>query len=523
MQLKEKKSSMERDKRKLESELEKQRATIGKQVFLQVVGNTNNNTNNATVNTNTITKDPKMMDLKQKVSAMTIPKFSPKQSHEPPTLQQAESHKPSLLEPPPTTTTANLKDSTPHRRQSDKSQKSFIDLENDSKQQTAQPAIADLSKASNSRDEMIRTIEVLKSTTIALANKAATVATEQSRQSGSDSAVKDIFTELQKANSKLAELQNEIQRLSLLQQQQQQITTTNKSFTVNAQPIELVNDEFEVDNSDSTDELNNPSPEEEKEQLAPAEVVAAAPVEEAFFISFDNGAAKREKPPALTPKKNLFVKTDASQQDNDESPQVSKHLLMTAVANDKQTMIKSKSDFVKKIEIDDEDSDSDLKQRKKEMIIQKQMERRQQQEMVRQQREEERARKAEEIRQKEEEANSKKQLEKTRKETIYAAYIDKKKQLQDEGQSAYHFGGSMIAQSNLQNAKKYHSTYRLKASASNYNNSQHNNFDDQASVISDRSSNVRYNSSNGNGQQTNGTMMKSKLKFFLDFVCLLFF
>ena len=37
MQLKEKKSSMERDKRKLESELERQRQKIGKQVFLQVV------------------------------------------------------------------------------------------------------------------------------------------------------------------------------------------------------------------------------------------------------------------------------------------------------------------------------------------------------------------------------------------------------------------------------------------------------------------------------------------------------
>lgn len=37
MQLKEKKSTMERDKRKLETELERQRQTIGKQVFLQVV------------------------------------------------------------------------------------------------------------------------------------------------------------------------------------------------------------------------------------------------------------------------------------------------------------------------------------------------------------------------------------------------------------------------------------------------------------------------------------------------------
>ena len=260
MQLKEKKSSMERDKRKLETELEKQRQTIGKQVFLQVVGNSNTST---TTTTTTAPNTPQMLDLKQKVSEMTIPKFSPKPQEPAESKLAPETHEP--------------KDSTPHRRQWDKSQKSFIDLENDSKQaevtapttqngfkqriapaatKTASPTPSvDLSLAYTSRDEMIRTIEALKSTTIALASKAATVAAEQSRQSGSDSAVKDIDTELQKANSKLSELQNEIQRLSLMQQQQQQQhTLTRKSYTVNIQSVGLTNRALENSPS-STDEF----------------------------------------------------------------------------------------------------------------------------------------------------------------------------------------------------------------------------------------------------------------------------
>ena len=210
--------------------------------------------------------------------------------------------------------------------------------------------------------------------------------------------------------------------------------------------------------------------------------------------------------------------TGVQQSSEEDSPRASTNLLMTAIATGKQTISKCRSDLASKIEIDEGDaSDGDAKQRKKELIIQRQLERRQQQELIRQQREEERARKAEEIRQRDEEAATKKQLEKSRKETIYAAYIDKKRQLQDEGQSAYHFGGSKIAQSNLANAKKYHSTYRLKPSTSNYNNSQQA-FDDQASVISDRSSSVRFNNGgSAGGQPTNGTMMKSKLTF----VCVL--
>lgn len=140
---------------------------------------------------------------------------------------------------------------------------------------------------------------------------------------------------------------------------------------------------------------------------------------------------------------------------------------------------------------------AELKQRKKEFILAKQLERRQQQEAIRQKREEERARKAEEMRQKEEEAAMKKLVEKTRKETIFQAYIDKKKQLQDESLTNY-FGHP--SSSLLSSKSKFHSTQRLKSSGTKQSAAQahqHFAFDlkqnllmdqyDQASIISDRS------------------------------------
>lgn len=179
---------------------------------------------------------------------------------------------------------------------------------------------------------------------------------------------------------------------------------------------------------------------------------------------------------------------------------------MTAVNNGKTTITKPKKQtgLVKSIDDDEDSSDCDLKQRKKELIMQKQLERRQQQEYIRQLREEERARKAEEIRLKEEEQASKKQLEKSRKETIFQAYIDKKKQMSEETHTSYPFGGSVIAQNSLAQAKKYHSTYRLKQPSGKQP------FDnDQASVISDRSTNTRYNSGSNQGHQSQN-MIKSK-------------
>lgn len=160
-------------------------------------------------------------------------------------------------------------------------------------------------------------------------------------------------------------------------------------------------------------------------------------------------------------------------------------------------------------DIDASDADTiDYKQRKREMIIQKQLERRQQQELRRMQLEEERARKAEELRQKEEELAMKKMVEKNRKETIFQAYIDKKKQSEIESMS-----GCFGPPNSLMNAKKFHSTNRLKPSTKS--NTQ-NLFDpyDQASLYSERSA---------NGQYSTNTMVKSKSKIFFLVCSVVFF
>lgn len=150
--------------------------------------------------------------------------------------------------------------------------------------------------------------------------------------------------------------------------------------------------------------------------------------------------------------------------------------------------------------IDASDRDTfEYKQRKREMIIQRQIERRQQQELRRMQLEEERARKAEELRLKEEELTMKKMVEKNRKETIFQAYIDKKKQSEIESMS-----GCFGPPSSLVNAKRFHSTNRLKPSTKSNTQNLFDQFD-QASVYSERSA---------NGQYSSNTMVKSKLTKF---------
>lgn len=173
----------------------------------------------------------------------------------------------------------------------------------------------------------------------------------------------------------------------------------------------------------------------------------------------------------------------------------------------------------------DGESSVDLKQKKKELIIARQLERRKQQEMIRIKREEERARKAEEQRLREEEAANKKLLEKTRKEVIFQAYIDRKRQMQEESQS-----GMFGPNPSLLNAKRFYSTQRLKQSPSINNklsnaagNTANNNsgllkeYDhqkqsiidqfDQASIYSERS-------------QPGGPMAKSKCCIHPSLVCM---
>lgn len=206
-------------------------------------------------------------------------------------------------------------------------------------------------------------------------------------------------------------------------------------------------------------------------------------------------------------------KSSESQQQLTSSPKPTTNLLMTAVkppTTPQQLLFDLHQQQQQQLQNNGIDGDieagassdgdsAEMKQRKKEIILAKQLERRQQQEAIRIKREEERARKAEELRQKEEEAAMKKLIEKTRKETIFQAYIDKKKQLHDESPTNY-FGHP---NSSLLSAKsKFHSTQRLKSSNTSSKQQQQQQaasnfaFDlkqnlidqfDQASIISDRS------------------------------------
>ena len=123
----------------------------------------------------------------------------------------------------------------------------------------------------------------------------------------------------------------------------------------------------------------------------------------------------------------------------------------------------------------DGDVESDeIKQRKKELIIAKQIERRHKLELVRQQREEERARKADELRERDEEAANKKLVDKRRKEIIYQAYMDKKRQdeCQLGGAGPASFGlpassASSAALSLLNNKQRFYSTHRLPKTINN--------------------------------------------------------
>ena len=251
MQLKEKKILMENDKRKLESELEKQRQTISKQVFLQVVQK----------------KKPDQSSTPSEVSDIQIQSEQSKSASE----LNAQSTK--------VVNSATLKiDKDTPRRQWDKTQ-NFIDLENDSSLSTTtqnnqnsksgtplalandqtsntnarasstsslstpsssasqSPPLAnldrgknsgeavDLTKAYYSRDEMLKTIDTLKEKYVKESNEAAAIVTQAGKNLASNlstnagtstSMVKDIDS----LNNKLSELQNEITRLTLLQQKQ---------------------------------------------------------------------------------------------------------------------------------------------------------------------------------------------------------------------------------------------------------------------------------------------------------------
>lgn len=357
MQLKEKKSSMERDKRKIESELERQRQTIGKQVFLQVVSKRQAGEQSETLQQPNMTSSPT-----QPIKQIDQLPSSPNLVVSPLSVDSSQN-----------TSLQTNKEKESSRRQWDKSKKNF-DLENEtgSDQQkineipkvnshtggvassssslstpssaasqspsnkdnkissnnnlALDPMSVDLSKAYYSRDEMIKAIEVLKDRYVRESSAVAELSTNNNISSPSNlnnnstSMVKDIET----LNSKLMSLQNEINRLTLLQQKQYEqqkneahnllSKTSNNPNTTNNNTNNSANNSFNLiddrkvsknDKQDShnvkfSDNLNNNNTSKNEDILG----------NDAFFVSFGTGLAKREKPLALTPKKNLiFIKS----------------------------------------------------------------------------------------------------------------------------------------------------------------------------------------------------------------------
>lgn len=266
MQLKEKKSSMERDKRKLETELEKQRQNIGKQVFLQVVQKKSHN--------------------KDQVSQIGE---SQKTTHSP-NNSTCESPTPSQLTSSPNSSTLSHTIREATRRQWDKTPKNFInDFEQNNKEDylsnnhntgtssvsslstpnssaaqspplnsakknsspkpNTESMAVDLTKAYYSRDEVIKAIESLKDKYIN-SNNMNTTSQSPSVNSTSNNMVKDIEV----LNNKLTELQSEINRLTLMQQPQLVNKTDTHQLTHSEHDSEKK--EQEMDQSDQTENQN---------------------------------------------------------------------------------------------------------------------------------------------------------------------------------------------------------------------------------------------------------------------------
>jgi hypothetical protein len=561
MQLKEKKSLMERDKRKLESELDKQRQNIGKQVFLQVVqkksqeqpnepltpiadkqtnpnftqnpspvNNINHIINNSPLNTKEKETPRRQWDKTKNFIDIENENSANKNLNLKPTLQTIEpannvivgaSSTSSLSTPSSSASQSPPLNTNTRAKSNDNSlTNNLIINQNTTNSSNVESMAFDLSKAYYSRDEMLKAIDALKEKYVKESNAASDMAAQASSKLNTSNSSKTgsaMVRDIEVLNSKLSELQNEINRLTLLQQKQHQTQHLQAQKFLNRANLTEANSNHNSFNLG--EEKKHLSDKENNDKSHSAEVANNTNTDDgdgSFFISFGSGVAKRDKP-ALTPKKNLiFVKTN-----NDEkSPLLlaeakkpanqNTNLLMAAETPKQPGLITLNNDGSEGDIEGSSDGDSAELQRKKELIIQKQLERRQQQEMIRLKREEERARKAEEVRLKEEEVAQKKQLDKTRKETIYQAYIEKKKQLQDESQSGY-FG----APQSLLNAKRFHSTQRLKKT-DGYSNKQtaaleqqqlkQNLMDqfDQASIFSDRSSTHQFG-----GQQT-PQMIKSK-------------
>lgn len=243
MQLKEKKNIMERDKRKLEAELGRQRQTIGKQAFFQVVSQKPHSTDPST-NTDHLVHMQQLLSNNNPNESTSPSPSNKSNSKETPRRQWDKTPQNALIDienntnsnsnpknnqvitnngSSSTTTTSSM--STPS---SSASQSPPMTNNNQSNKQSVnkQESVmsVDLSKAYFSRDEVMRAIESLKEKygkeaghiNSLLMNGGANLNKPNSNNNTNNS---NMVKEIEILNNKLSELQNEINRLTLLQQQ----------------------------------------------------------------------------------------------------------------------------------------------------------------------------------------------------------------------------------------------------------------------------------------------------------------
>lgn len=244
-----------------------------------------------------------------------------------------------------------------------------------------------------------------------------------------------LTQDIDNVNTKLVEIQSEITRLQTNTRQSQKVSSSppplptasqviNRSHSTHSTSPQTIlkvttipptlNNEQEIIKSSLT--LNTKQQQIESDE--------AKNKMNAFFISFGDNTTPIKEKPQLSEKKNLVVL-------NNEK----------LIINNKYNYngkVATPSNMLEQDYADIEANNSSLLheneelEKRKELMMQRQIRRREQLELARLKRDEERLRLAEEQRLKDEEYNIKKQLEKTRKDAIYRAYLDKKKQMQDE-------------------------------------------------------------------------------------------
>jgi hypothetical protein len=360
MQLKEKKNTMERDKRKLEAELYGQRQTIGKQVFMQVVQQKNPAAPSRQQQLENEMIAMQLTTSQQNQQQSSSPRTNFNSAKETPRRQWDKTAKPAImdLETESQSTNSNnngLKNNSTSSMSSTPSSSASQSppMSNSNKQQTKSNNTntqnvtsssttdnnqmimsVDLSKAYYSRDEVVKAIESLKekygkeansinmllmsnnkSQQAAASNPASNNTTPNKREQAAASSSTNngnMVKEIEILNGKLSELQNEINRLTLLQQKAPESETPNQT-QANTNQQTPAPTAFVVDLNASfnlSDERKNLSSASATETTAAVAQPTQQQPDGSFFISIGNGSAKREKPPALTPKKNLiFVKS----------------------------------------------------------------------------------------------------------------------------------------------------------------------------------------------------------------------